>query len=160
MGKDRSKIPKHHLHHHSATSMPDLQLPTKRKRTINLKLLDDNNVSTDAFKHCKLAALKSVTQHTQSSNNASSSAQVTPSTSQQASIEVVVDDGGAGGHNARSPKNADTILESVNDEGNDAINATQQKGKGAERAERKDIEMEDEPEETDEDKLSKLRLRG
>ena len=54
----------------------------------------------------------------------------------------------------------DTILESVNDEGDDVINATQRKGKGkgAERAERKDIETEDEPEETDEDELSKLRL--
>jgi hypothetical protein len=138
--------------------MPDLQLPTKRKRTINPKLLDDNNVSTDAFKRRKLAASKSVTQPTQSSNDASSSARVTPSTSQRASVEVVDDDDDAGGHNAGSPKNADTILESVNDEGDDAINATQQKGKGAERAERKDIETEDEPEETDEDELSKLRL--
>ena len=150
-------FPKHRLHHQSAAKMSDLQPPTERKRTINPKLLDDNNVSTDALKRHKLVASKSVTQP-QSSNVASPSARVTPSTSQRASVEVVEDDDDAGGHNAGSPKNADTILESVNDEGDNVINATQRKGKGAERAKRKDIEMEDEPEETDEDELSKLRL--
>ena len=110
--------------------MPDL--PIKRLRTTNPKLLDDDNVSTDAIKRRKIMASKSDTQpSTQSSNNASTSTQVTPS--QQASVEAV-DDDGAACHNAGSPKSANTILKSVDDEG------------------------EVEPEETDEHELSKLRL--
>jgi hypothetical protein len=54
------KFPKHCLRRHSAAGMPDL--PSKRTRTMNPKLLDDDNVSTDAIsKCCKVAASKSVT---------------------------------------------------------------------------------------------------
>jgi hypothetical protein len=84
----------------SPTSEPTVALTC----TINPKLLDEDNVSTDALKRRKLTASKSVTQSTQSSNDTSPSARVTPSTSQQASIEVVDDDDDAGGHNAGAQK--------------------------------------------------------
>ena len=77
-------------YHHSAASMPDL--PTKRKRTINPRLLDDNNVSTDAIECRKVVASTSVTQPGQSSNDTTSSTRVAPSTSRQASVEAVDDD--------------------------------------------------------------------
>jgi len=138
-----------------AASMSDL--PTKRKRTINPRLLDDDNVSTDAIKRRKVVASKSVTKPSQFSNDAGPSTRVAPSTSRRASVEAVDDDDDGGCHNAGSPKNANTIRESVNDEGDDDINVTQPKGKNAERAERNDMETENEPEETDEDELGELR---
>jgi hypothetical protein len=83
---------------------------------------------------------------------------IQPSTSQRASVEAVDDDDVQDRHNAGSLKNANTILESVDNDDNNGIDVTQLKGKNAEGTERKDTDMEDEPEETDEDELSKLRL--
>lgn len=136
-------------------------LPQKRKRTINPRLLDDDNVSIDAIKRRK-AASKSATQTTQASNSSNNPLpmqvmQQTPSASRRASVEAV-DDNAEVCLNAGSPKNGDTILESVDDDDDDnGIDISQLKGKDAERTESKDTDTEDEPEETDEDELSKLR---
>lgn len=110
----------------------DLDLPTKRKRTTNPKLLDNDNMSRDAVKRRKIEALKfnqtlgplasssqSIAATTSSTNTGahlSSTAPSAPSTSapstRQASVEIVDNDD----HfhpNTGTPKNPDTILESV-----------------------------------------------
>jgi hypothetical protein len=136
----------------------DLDLPTsKRKRTINPKLLDDDNMSHDAIKRRKLEASKSVPRTqistSQPSNNISNSTtQPKSSTSRRASVEAVEDDEVINRRNAGTPKNPNTILESADDD--DDIYVTDAKGTPEEK--RKEVETEDEPEETDEDELSKL----
>jgi hypothetical protein len=67
-------------------------------------------------------------------------------------VEAVEDDEIINRHNARSPKNRNTILESADDD--DKIYVTDIKGTAEEK--REEVETEDEPEETDEDELSKL----
>jgi hypothetical protein len=124
-------------------------LLTKRKRTVNPKLLNDNNVSIDAIKRRKLEALnalKSVTQISppQASSNVSHS---NSSTSRRASVEAVDDNENIHLPNAGSPK-------SVADDDDDDIYVTDTHGT-AKEAEKKGAEMEEEPEETDEDELSK-----
>jgi len=105
---------------------PNIHLPTKRKCTINPKLLDDDNVSSDTVKRRKVEALKSTTRAqistsatSQSSSRPQSSQPTTQSkpSSRQASVEAVHDDNDTTCHNAGIPRNPSTILESVDDEG-------------------------------------------
>jgi hypothetical protein len=67
-------------------------------------------------------------------------------------VEAVVDDKINDGRNAGSPKNPNTILELADDD--DEMYVTDAKHTAEEK--RKEVETEDEPEETDEDELSKL----
>lgn len=128
-------------------------LLTKQKRTVNPKLLNDDNVSIDAIKRRKLEALnalKSVTQISppQASSNVSHS---NSSTSRRASVEAVDDNENIHLPNAGSPK-------SVADDDDDDIYVTDTHGTArdtAKEAEKKGAETEEEPEETDEDELSK-----
>ena len=114
----------------------DLDLPTKRKRTINPKLLDNDNMSSDAVKRRKLEALKfnqtsgplasssqsiaATTSSPETGAHLSSTAPSAPSTSapstHQASVEIVEDDDDHFRPNAGIPKNPETILESVHDD--------------------------------------------
>jgi len=142
---------------------PDFDLPIKRKRTVNPRLLDDDNMSSDAIKRRRTEALKSVTQtqigtsQLESSNNVnsttSSTPQPKPSTSQRTSVEEVHDEDDVRVRNAGSPKNPNTILESAEDSEDD-IYVTQLEARDTAREKRKEIETE--PKETDEDELSKL----
>jgi hypothetical protein len=134
-------------------------LLSKRKRTVNPKLLDDDNVSNDAIKRRKLEALKakSVTQISapQALSNVSHS---NSSTSRHASVEAVDDNENIHLPNAGSPKNPNTIIESVADDDDDDIYGTDPRSTvrdTAKEAEKKKAETEEEPEETDEDELSK-----
>jgi len=132
-------------------------LLTKRKRTVNPKLLNDDNVSIDAIKRRELEALnalKSVTPPQASSNVSHSNS----STSRRASVEAVDDNENIHLPNAGSPKNPNTIIESVADDDDDDIYVTDTHGMArdtAKEAEKKGAETEEEPEETDEDELSK-----
>ena len=128
--------------------MPDI--PNKRKRTVNPKLLDSDNMSIDAIKRCKVEAMKTVTQPP-----------TQPSTSRRVSVEVVEDDDDISCRNAGTPTNPNTILESANDDDdNDSIYvipgqaAERASSQVAERAKTKEAEeTEEKPEETDEDEL-------
>ncbi len=122
----------------------DLDLSTsKRKRTINPKLLDDDNVSHDAIKRRKLEALKSGLRTQISTSQSSNNTSQKSSTSRHASVEAVVDDEINDRHNAGSPKNPNTILELADDD--DEIRVTDAKRTAEEK--RKEEETEDEPEE-------------
>jgi len=138
---------------------PDLDLPIKWKRTVNPKLLDDDNVSRDAIKRRKVEASKTQTQSgtSQSSTNTSQpsqpTTQPTPSTSQRASVEAV-DDDDVSCRNAGSPKKPNTILESANDDDDDDLINTQPRSRA------KESEKEEQPKETDEDELSKSRFKN
>jgi hypothetical protein len=106
-------------------------------------------VSHDAIKRRKLEALKSVLQisTSQALSNVSHS---NFSTSRRASVEAVDDNENI--HNAGTPKNPNTIIESVDDDGDD-IYVTDTHGTVREKG--KEAETEEEPEETDEEELSK-----
>ena len=78
-------------------------LPEKRKRTTNPKLLDDDNVSQDAIKRRKMEA-------SSSKNNLSR----TPS--RQPSVEAVADEDDTTCRNAGPPKNRNVIIESTDKE--------------------------------------------
>src|SRR5258705_4035836 len=121
--------------------MPDI--PDKRKRKVNPKLLDNDNMSIDAIKRRKVEATKTVKQPQTKQK---------PSTSRRVSVEVVEDDD-IGCHNAGTPTNPNTILESANDDDDDGIYVTASAGQAAERAKTKEAETEEELEETDEDEL-------
>lgn len=137
---------------------PDLGI--KRKRTVNPRLLDDDNMSSDAIKRRKLAALKSSsrTQHEISgvSTSQPTTQSTTQSTSRRASVETVHDDEDTACHNAGSPKNSSTILESANDD--DDISGTQLGETDGLRVDRQEPETEEQAE-TDEDELSKLKFK-
>ena len=81
------------------------------------------------------------------------------STSRRASVEAVDDNKNIHLPNAGSPKNPNTIIESVaDDDDDDDIYVTDTHGMArdtAKEAEKKGAETEEEPEETDEDELSK-----
>jgi hypothetical protein len=144
---------------------PNIHLPTKRKSTINPKLLDDNNVSSDAVKRRKVEALKATTQ-SQISTSATSQSSSRPQSSQpttqpkpssrQASVEAVHDDNDITCHNAGIPRNPSTILESVDDDNDDMYVA--QHATGAQQVGGEETEPEEQAE-TDDDELGKSRLR-
>jgi hypothetical protein len=144
---------------------PNIHLPTKRKRTINPKLLDDDNVSSDAVKRRKVEALKSTTRAQISGTSATSQFSSRPQSSQpttqskpssrQASVEAVHDDNNTTCHNAGIPRNPSTILESVDDDNNDMYVA--QHATGAQRVGGEETEPEEQAE-TDDDELGKSRL--
>ena len=143
---------------------PDLDVPNKRKRKVNPKLLDDDNVSSDAVKRRKVEALKSTTRAqistsatAQSSSRPQSSqptAQSIPSTSRQASVEAVHDEGDITCYNAGTPRNSSTILESVDDNDDDIYEA--QHATDAQQVKEKETE---ELAETDDDELGKTSFR-
>ncbi len=92
----------------------DKELPAKRKRTTNPKLLDSDNISLDAIKRRKVEASKFST-HSTTGASKSSSVQLSES-SRQASVETVADKDDISRRNARRPKNPNVILESTEDE--------------------------------------------
>ena len=95
----------------------DSDLPAKRKRTTNPKLLDDDNVSQDAIKCQKMQATSSLMiASTSNPDTASSSKQKSSRTSCQASVETVVDENDITCHNAEQPKNPNVIIESTDEE--------------------------------------------
>src|SRR6266542_2739334 len=97
---------------------PDL--PIKRKCIVNPKLFNDDNMSNDAIKCRKLEALKASKSVTQISASQAS-------TSRCASVEAVEDNKNIHRPNARSPKNPNTIIESVDDD-DDNIYVTDTRG--------------------------------
>lgn len=133
----------------------------KRKRTINPRILDDNNMSSDAIKRRKLEALKSTSQSTSQSQHeigtSHASQPATQSTGRQASVETVHDDEDTACRNAGSPKNSSTILESANDD--DDTSGTQPEGTGGPQVDRQEPETEEQAE-TDEDELSKSKFKN
>jgi hypothetical protein len=100
-------------------------MPNKRKHKINPKLLNDNNVLSDAVPAPQSRSLEicyssptSTSATTQSSSRPQSSQPTTqsiPSTSRQASVEAVHDEDDIACCNAGTPRNSSTILESVDD---------------------------------------------
>ncbi len=162
----------------------DLDLPTKRKRTINPKLLDNDNMSSDAVKHQKLEALKfnqtlgplasssqsivATTSSTDTGAHLSSTAPLTaPSASStsapsicQASVEIVDDDDNHFCPNAGTPKNPDTILESVHDNMDFTPLVARKREAKKKQTEVVDESSDKEPgkKETDDEELSKLNL--
>ncbi len=159
----------------------DLDLPTKRKRTINPKLLHNDNMSSDAVKRQKLEALKfnqtlgplasssqsiaATTSSTDTGAHLSLTAPSAPSTSApstcQASVKIVDDDD----HfrpNAGTPKNPDTILESVHyDDDTDFTPLVARKREAKKKqTEVVDESLDKEPgkKETDDEELGKLNL--
>lgn len=153
--------------------------PTKRKRTINPKLLDDDNMSSDAIKRRKLEAVKSamgqassgsssqpsVAATTSSTNTMGDFSLTTPSvppSTHQASVEIV-DDEDQFHPNVGAPKNPDTILESVDDDDDDNMDFTPlvpRKDRAAKKKQTEIVEETTEKEaskkETDEEELGKL----
>jgi len=99
----------------------NIELPPKRKRTTNPKLLDDDNISADAIKRRKLEALKSsssIIPGTSKSLNLDSES--SRKSSRQASVELVADeDDDTSQRNAGPPKNPRYILKSSEDEDED-----------------------------------------
>jgi len=85
-------------------SNPDL--PAKRKRTTNPKLLDDDNVSHDAIKRRKK----------DSEVASSSKTNLSRTSTRQASVETVADEDDITCRNAGQPKNRNVIIESTDDE--------------------------------------------
>jgi hypothetical protein len=104
-----------------------VDLPAKRKRTTNPKLLDDDNISADAIKRRKLESSKSsslTTPGTSKNSNldtisAAQSSKTSSESSRQASVECVEDEDDTSRHNAGPPKNSRYILESTEDEDED-----------------------------------------
>jgi len=86
------------------------RLPQKRKRTLNSKLTSEDNVHQDAVKHRKLMAQSTSSQLTQPK------AKLIPHRSRSASVEVVDDQDNLYRHNAGTPRDPDTLLESVYDD--------------------------------------------
>jgi len=155
--------------------------PTKRKRTINPRLLNDNNVSSDAIKRRKLEALKSNLAMGQASSGSSSTQQASvaatsstntvedlsfptpsvPPSTRQASVEIVDDDEDHLRRNAGAPKNPDTILESVDDDDDmDFTPLVSRKDQAAKKKQTEVVEESTEKEpskkETDNEELGKL----
>jgi hypothetical protein len=86
---------------------------------VNPRLLNDDNMSSDAIKRRKIEASKSTTKiqiTSQSLHKSSPTTQSKPTTARQASVEAIHDDNNNTCHNAGSPKNPSTILESVDDD--------------------------------------------
>jgi hypothetical protein len=77
---------------------PDLGI--KRKHTVDPRLLDDDNMSSDAIKHPKLEALKSSSRTQHEISGVGTSQPTTQSTSRRASVETVHDDEDMACHNA------------------------------------------------------------
>ena len=82
---------------------------------VNPRLLDDDNVSSDAIKYHKVEAMKSTTQTQTSATSQSLSTlqlqptiQSEPSTSQQASVEAIHNKDDITCHNAERPQNQNT----------------------------------------------------
>ena len=94
-------------------------LPTKRKRTLNPKLTSEDNVHQDAVK--RRQALQS---HTKTSG-------ATGHSSRRASVEVVDDPEDHVLRNAGRPKNPNSILESTDDELDEAGQHATKRRKGA-----------------------------
>jgi len=152
--------------------------PTKRKRIINPRLLDDDNMSSDAIKRRKLEVVKSamgqassgsssqpsVAATTSSTNTVGDFSSTTPSvlpSTCQASVEIVDDDEDHFRCNAGAPKNLDTILESVDDDDNmDFTHHVPRKDRAAKKKQTEFVEGSTEKEprkkETDDEELGKL----
>ena len=112
-----------------------MDLPTKRKRTINPKLLNNDNMSSDAVKRQKLEALKlnqtlgplasssqSIAATTSLTDTGAHLSLIAPSASStsapstcQASIKIIDNDTDHFHPNEETPKNLDAILESIHD---------------------------------------------
>ena len=86
------------------SSNKEPELPAKRKRTLNPKITDKNNVHEDTIKRRKLAQPAHPTQPTTSSAKQRSC---------QPSVEEV-DDEDHTSHNAGQPRNPNAILEAAN----------------------------------------------
>jgi hypothetical protein len=136
--------------------MADLGI--KRKRTVNPRLLDDDNMSSDAIKRRKLEALKTTSQIQHEVGTSHASHPATQSIGRWASVETVHDDEDTACHNAGSPKNSSTILESANDN-NNIPDTTQLRGTDGLRVDRQEPETEEQAE-TDDDELSKSKFKN
>ncbi len=86
------------------------ELPQKRNHTLNAKLISKDNVHQDAIKHRKLMAKSTSSQLTQLT------AKLMLHRSCSASVEVVDDQDNLYHHNAGTPRDPNTILESVYDD--------------------------------------------
>jgi hypothetical protein len=160
----------------------DLDLRTKRKRTINPKLLDNDNMSSDAVKRRKLEALKfnqtsgplasssqsiaATTSSPEPGAHLSSTAPSAPSTSapstRQASVETVEDDHDHFRPNAGTPKNPETILESVHDDDDTEFTPLVARKREAKKKQTGVVDESSDKEpgkkETDDEELGKLNL--
>ena len=119
-------------------------LPTKRKRTLNPKLISEDNVHHDAVK--RRQALQS---HKTSG--------ATSRSSRRASVEAVDDPEDRALRNAGPPKNPNSILEATNDELDEASQLvakcrkgahshTKTSGTGSHSSRRASVEVVDDPE--------------
>jgi len=123
---------------------------------VNPRLLDDDNMSSDAIKRRKIEASKStarIQMTSQSLHGSSPATQPKPTTARQASVEAVHDDDNSTCHNAGSPKNPSTILESIYDD--EDIYVTQPAMDADQVAETEEPAETKEPAETNEEELSK-----
>ena len=86
------------------------ELPQKRKRFLNAKLIPEDNVHEDAVKRRKLIAQPPSSQSTQPT------AKLIPHRSCSASVEAVDDEDYLSRQNAGRPRDPNTIIESVYDD--------------------------------------------
>lgn len=96
----------------------DLGLPAKRKRTLNPKLTDDNNVHADAVKKRRLQHEGSgkPTKQTTAQKKKKSSIQPSVNVNRSPSIEEVEDEDTPLQRNAGPPKNPNAIIEHTDEE--------------------------------------------
>jgi hypothetical protein len=151
-------------------SSVESNLPAKRKRTTNPKLLDDDNMSLDAIKRRKMETAKSSSLTTASTSKSSldtlssgQSSKTKSRASRQASVEVITDEDDTCS-NAGPPKDPNRILESTDEEDEEeeetrpvAKKATAQKTKKTNPAEGEG-QKEKSKEESDEEELGKSRI--
>jgi len=112
-------------------SVQDPEISGKRKRTVNSKLLDSDNMLGEAIKHRKLAASETShppgrTSGSKASTSASTNLNTRPAqpsytnsskaSSRQASVENLDDEEDILCHNAGRPRNSNHVLESTDDE--------------------------------------------
>jgi hypothetical protein len=156
--------------YHLMASFTDTNLPAKRKRTTNPKLLDDDNISQDAIKRRKTEALKTSSSTTASTSKVSdlnttsvksSRTNLSKTPTRQASVETVADENDITCHNAGQPTRPNFIIESTDEENeaysrpsaNSAKKAPTKKKKAAESE--PDTCEDESPKESDDDELSK-----
>jgi len=96
-------------------SDPDLQ--AKQKRTINPRLLNEDNISKDAIKCRKMEVTSSSLTISNPDTALSSKKKLSRTSAPQASVETVADEDDITCHKAGQPKNRNVIIESTEDEG-------------------------------------------
>ena len=112
------------------TNLDTTDLPAKKKRSTNPKLLDNDNMSLDAINRRKLESSTlsaASTSNLKTTSVQSSRASSSTNPSQQASVEAVGDEDDGVRRNAGRPKNPRFILESTDDDDEESTHPAPEK---------------------------------